>query len=87
MRQTPRPYSILELPTLTALWERACESPRGIKIFSSNPRQLVGKLSAVRKDSGQTRYTAYAVCGREDSVWLVPKEMTRSILEAKRDAS
>lgn len=81
-----RPYSILELPELLALWDRATRSDFGIKIRTSNATNLMQKLNAVRRETNNAILTKYAVCVREGAVYVVPHEQIKSRTQAMREA-
>lgn len=81
----PGPYSMTELPDLLHLWDRAEKAPYGIKIRSSNSSNLMQKLNAVRRDGNNNELRKYAICVRDDYVYVVPHDQIKSRVIAMRE--
>jgi hypothetical protein len=81
----PGPYGITELPALLTLWDRAVNSPHGIKIRTSNVNLLMQKLAAVRRDTHNDFLRKYALCQRPDYLYIVPHENIKSNVALMRE--
>lgn len=88
----PGPYSMMELPDLLHLWDRAAKAERGIKIRCSARTErsypannLMQKLNAVRRDTSNVELRKYSISVREDTVYIVPHDQIKSRVQAMRE--
>lgn len=62
-----------DLEELLSFWNKAVDSPYGIKLMSLKPNQLFQKLHWARRECGHTSYHHLKVIEADDAVWIVPK--------------
>lgn len=62
-----------DLPELLDLWNRACTSPHGIAIASTNPNRLAQKLYTARRLAGHNAYDHLRVVEMPDEVRICPR--------------